>query len=109
MYANQPAAKIDTYWNFLKNLSGTEKLQLITRLSSSLLDNTSVPTNTAANFYGVWKDDDFIEITEWANGEGIDVRFEEGNSARTISLFYEELEAINYLSMALRYNQSNKD
>ena len=64
MYANQPAAKIDTYWNFLKNLSGTEKLQLITRLSSSLLDNTSVPTKTAANFYGVWKDDDFIEDSE---------------------------------------------
>ena len=64
MYANQPAAKIDTYWNFLKNLSGTEKLQLITRLSSSLLDNTSVATKTAANFYGVWKDDDFIEDSE---------------------------------------------
>ena len=64
MYANQPASKIDTYWNFLKNLSGTEKLQLITRLSSSLLDNTSVPTKTAANFYGVWKDDDFIEDSE---------------------------------------------
>ena len=64
MYANQPAVKIDTYWNFLKNLSGTEKLQLITRLSSSLLDNTSVPTKTAANFYGVWKDDDFIEDSE---------------------------------------------
>ena len=57
-----------------------------------------------------WANDEaFIEIIEWANGEGIDVRFEEGNSARTISLFYEELEAINYLSMALRYNQSNKD
>lgn len=52
--------------------------------------------------------DDFIEITEWANGEGIDVHFENGNSIRTISLFYEELDAINYLSMALRYNQSNK-
>ena len=64
MYANQPAVKIDTYWNFLKNLSGTEKLQLITRLSSSLLDNASVPTKTAANFYGVWKDDDFIEDSE---------------------------------------------
>lgn len=54
--------------------------------------------------------DDFIEITEWANGEGIDVHFENGNSIRTISLFYEELDAINYLSMALRYNQeTNKD
>ena len=56
------------------------------------------------------KDDDFIEITEWANGEGIDVHFENGNSIRTISLFYEELDAINYLSMALSYNQeTNKD
>ena len=64
MYANQPAAKIDTYWNFLKNLSGIEKLQLITRLSSSLLDNTSVQTKTASNFYGVWKDEDFIEDSD---------------------------------------------
>lgn len=61
MYANQTAVKIDTYWNFLKNLSGTEKLQLITRLSSSLLDNTSVQQKKASNFYGVWKDEDFIE------------------------------------------------
>ena len=64
MYANQTAVKIDTYWNFLKNLSGTEKLQLITRLSSSLLDNTSVQQKKASNFYGVWKDDDFIEDSE---------------------------------------------
>lgn len=64
MYANQTAVKVDTYWNFLKNLSGTEKIQLITRLSSSLLDNDSVQTKKASNFYGVWKDDDFIEGTD---------------------------------------------
>ena len=64
MYANQTAVKVDTYWNFLKNLSGTEKLQLITRLSSSLLDNTSVQQKKASNFYGVWKDEDFMEDSD---------------------------------------------
>lgn len=61
MYANQPAAKIDTYWNFLKNLSGVEKLQLIARLSSFLFDNTPIQQKAASDFYGVWKDDDFYE------------------------------------------------
>ena len=61
MYANQPAVKVDTYWNFLKDLSGTEKLQLITRLSSSLLDNASIQQKKASNFYGVWKEEDFNE------------------------------------------------
>ena len=64
MYANQTAVKVDTYWKFLKNLSGTEKVQLITRLSSSLLDNTSVQQKKASNFYGVWKDEDFMEDSD---------------------------------------------
>lgn len=43
------------------------------------------------------KDSDFIEITEWANGEGWDITIND----KVISITYGELEAINYLIKAL--------
>lgn len=43
--------------------------------------------------------DDFIEVTEWANGEGITVAINE----KVYELTYGQLDAINYLSHALRY------
>lgn len=43
------------------------------------------------------KDSDFIEVTEWVNGEGWDITIND----RVISLTYGELEAINYLTKAL--------
>lgn len=46
--------------------------------------------------------DDFIEVTEWANGEGITVAIKE----RTYELTYGQLDAINYLSQALRYEDN---
>ena len=59
MYGNATAVKVDNYWNFLKNLTGTEKVQLITRLSSSLLETPAKISKKASDFYGVWKDEDF--------------------------------------------------
>ena len=50
------------------------------------------------------KDNDFIEVTEWTNGEGIDVTIESG-STKLISLTYGELDAINHLRNALRYEK----
>lgn len=47
------------------------------------------------------KDNDFIEVTEWTNGEGIDVQISE---KPTISITYGELEALNYLKSTLMYN-----
>lgn len=47
------------------------------------------------------KDSDFIEVTEWANGEGWDISL----NNRLISLTYGQLEAINYLVKALDYNE----
>lgn len=44
-------------------------------------------------------DDNFIEITEWHNGEGITVVINE----KVYDLTYGQLDAINYLSQALRY------
>ena len=43
--------------------------------------------------------DDFIEVTEWTNGEGIAVVINE----KVYELTYGQLDAINYLSQALRY------
>ena len=44
---------------------------------------------------------DYIEVTEWANGEGITVNI---NSDKTFDLTYGELDAINYLSKTIQYN-----
>lgn len=48
------------------------------------------------------KDNDFIEVTEWTCGEGIDVTI---NDDTLISLTYGQLEAIYHLQNALRYNK----
>lgn len=45
--------------------------------------------------------DDFIEVTEWSNGEGIDISIE---SRPLISLSFGELSAINYLTKSLEYH-----
>lgn len=46
----------------------------------------------------------FIEVTEWSNGEGYDITIEIKNSSKLISLTNGELEAINYLTKTLDYN-----
>ena len=50
-------------------------------------------------------DSDFVEITEWTNEEGWDIRFTE----RTISLAREELDLINFLTKALEYGKDIMD
>lgn len=46
------------------------------------------------------KEDDFVEVTQWANGEGYDITIED----RKMSLTDGELDAINYLVQTLRYS-----
>ncbi len=48
----------DNYWNLLKNLSTEVKLELIAKLSNSLLSKPH-PSVSASQFYGVWSDSDF--------------------------------------------------
>ena len=50
------------------------------------------------------KDNGYIEVTEWANGEGIDITIE-NKDTKVISLTYGELDAINHLQNALRYEK----
>lgn len=47
------------------------------------------------------KDDDFIEVTEWTNGEGYDI----GINDKIISLTDGQLDAINYLTKSLEYSK----
>ena len=44
------------------------------------------------SIYG--QDCDWLEVTEWANGEGIDIIIETKEPTKNISLTYDELEAI---------------
>lgn len=48
------------------------------------------------------KESDYITITEWANGEGYDIDI----NGKLIALSDSELEAINYLTLALRYKNN---
>ena len=48
------------------------------------------------------KDSDYITLTEWANGEGYDIDI----NGKLITLSDDELEAINYLTFALRYKNN---
>ena len=50
------------------------------------------------------KDEDYIEIVEWTNGEGYDIMIND----ETISLTEGQLNAINYLVKSLEY-KSDKD
>ena len=46
------------------------------------------------------KENNFIQVTEWANGEGLDITI---NDDIIFSLTHGQLEAINYLSKKLDY------
>lgn len=48
---------MDTYWSILKNLSSDMKLELISRLSNSLLSkDQSIDDDWVFQFAGEWKD-----------------------------------------------------
>ena len=49
----------------------------------------------------VAKENDYIVVTEWANGEGWDIDL----NGKLIQLHDTELEAINYLIQVLRYEK----
>ena len=51
-------------------------------------------------------ENDFIEITEWANGDGVDavINTVQGDN-RMFNLSYDELDALYYLTKHLTYNK----
>ena len=69
--------------------------------------NTRKSVSDSLNKYDylVNKDEhSFIEVTEWANGEGFDITIGAKTRSKLISLTIGELEAINYLTKSLDYN-----
>lgn len=55
------------YWSMLKNLSDDVKIELIAKLSNSLLSSKKkevVPS--ASHFYGIWKDSEPADADELA-------------------------------------------
>ena len=47
------------------------------------------------------KDDSYIEVVEWSNGEGWDITLDD----KVISLTWGQLDAIDYLIKVLQYNK----
>ena len=47
------------------------------------------------------KEESFIEVTEWTNGEGWDISIDD----RSFSLHMDELDAIIYLTKYIEYNR----
>ena len=50
------------------------------------------------------KDEDYIEIVEWTNGEGYDITI---NDDKIISLTEGQINAINYLVKSLEYKSDD--
>lgn len=48
----------NSYWSVLKDLSREAKIELIARLSNSLIRKEIEESVSASRFYGVWKDSD---------------------------------------------------
>lgn len=61
-----------------------------------------ITDNLKKYIYGS-KDSDYITLTEWANGEGYDIDI----NGKLITISYDELEAINYLILVMRYENKN--
>lgn len=49
-------------------------------------------------------DGDFMEVTEWKNGEGYTVCIEAGNRSVLFDITHEEVDALNYLVNAVCYD-----
>ena len=49
------------------------------------------------------KESDYITLTEWANGEGYDIDI----NGKLITLSDNELDAINYLALVMRFENKN--
>lgn len=67
------------------------------------INNRKAVNTELKQFDYLAKDNDFIEITEWTNGEGWDITIND----KTIQMTIGELDAINYLTKYLDINEAN--
>lgn len=63
---------------------------------------SQITDNLKKYVYG-GKDSDYITLTEWTNGEGYDIDI----NGKLITLSNDELEAINYLALVMRFENKN--
>lgn len=68
-----------------------------------LTDRKSVHDNLK-KYCVLAKENSYIEVTEWVNGEGWDITIDD----RSFHLTWGELEAINYLVKVLDYEDKKK-
>lgn len=66
------------------------------------ITNVNQITDSLKKYTYSGKESDYITLTEWANGEGYDIDI----NGKLITLSDSELEAINYLTLALRYKNN---
>lgn len=64
------------------------------------LNNKQSVSDTLRKYDYFAKENDYIEVTEWANGEGWDINIVD---KQLFILTRGELEAINYLTKVLEY------
>lgn len=64
------------------------------------LENRKSVYENLKRFDCLAKEDSFIEVIEWTNGEGFDISIDDN---KHLSLTYGEIDAINYLTMTLQY------
>ena len=72
-------------------------------MNMNIKERKSVSAPLNAFDYGA-AESSFIEVTEWANGEGYDVTIDD----RHYALSSEELAAINYMTAHLEYSEKAK-
>lgn len=58
-------------------------------------------TDKLSKYDMLYNESDYIEITEWTNGEGFDVDI----NGKMLQLTYGQLNAINYLIKTLEYQK----
>lgn len=61
MKSNASTILIDNYFGLLSNLSREKKIQLIAKLSNSIIDQTPKKENVVDSFFGAFKSDNSAE------------------------------------------------
>ena len=87
---------------FINNFSWTKKKNKMKK--GEIYNKKSVMDNLKKYDY-LAKDDDYIEVTQWYNGEGYDISMKDDV---LFSLTIGQLEAINYLTKKLDYEKEEK-
>lgn len=62
--------------------------------------------DTLSKFSPMYKEEDYIEVTEWSNQEGWDITIGDNTQFK---LSMDELEAINYLTKVILYDSDEQE